>query len=229
MSRARGIIVAIDGPAGSGKSSTAREVAARLGYRYLDSGAFYRALTLAALEAGVEPAQWPALDSEAIAGLGVEWQGTETGYHMRVGGREVAYELRAAQVNEHVSVMAAVPAVREWLLGTLRAAGAEGGLVADGRDIGTVVFPGAELKIFLVCEASERARRRLLQGGIDEPTPALITSEAIRLEDRDRQDSSRASAPLVRAADAVQLDTTALDFEQQVGAIVRLATGRLPG
>lgn len=229
MSAPRGIVVAIDGPAGSGKSSTAREVAGRLGYRHLDSGAFYRALTLAALESGVDPERWEALDAESIAALGVDWYGTEAGYRMRVNGREVVEDLRSAAVNEHVSRMAAVPAVRDWLLGALRSAGEEGGLVADGRDIGTVVFPRAELKVFLVCEARERARRRLLERKIAEPTEPLLMDEARRLEERDRQDSGRSVAPLLRAADAVQLDTTTLDFEQQVSAIVRLARSRAPG
>lgn len=229
MSGGRGIVIAIDGPAGSGKSSTAREVARRLGYRHLDSGAFYRALTLAALQARVDPEEWDALDADGIAALGVEWRGTDTGYRMRVKGREVVEELRSAEVNEHVSRMAAVPAVRDWLLGALRSAGEEGSLVADGRDIGTVVFPAAELKVFLVCEARERARRRLLEREIAEPTEALLVDEAHRLEGRDRQDSGRAVAPLLRAADAVQLDTTTLDFEQQVGAIVRLARSRMSG
>lgn len=229
MSGPRGIVVAIDGPAGSGKSSTAREVAHRLGYRHLDSGAFYRALTLAALDSGVEPERWDDLDAARLEALGVDWTGTDAGYRMRIHGREVVDELRSAAVNEHVSRMAAVPAVRDWLLGALRSAGAEGGLVADGRDIGTVVFPEAELKVFLVCEARERARRRLLEREIAEPGESLLLDEVHRLEERDRQDSARAVAPLLRAGDAVQLDTTSLDFEQQVAAIVRLAHAHLSG
>jgi len=227
--RERGIIVAIDGPAGSGKSSTARAVATELGYLHLDSGAFYRALTLAALEAGISPERWPSLDGDDLRSLGVEWKVTDDGIRLRVRGRDVTSDLRSPEVNAHVSAMAAVPAVRDWLLEALRAVGEGGGLVADGRDIGTVVFPDAELKIFLVCDPAERARRRLLEQGVSAPSAEEIEGEAARLEERDRLDSTRAVAPLLRAPDAVQLDTTNLDFPTQVRAITRLARDRQSG
>ena len=220
------IIVAIDGPAGSGKSSTARAVAAELGYRHLDSGAFYRALTLAALEAQIPPERWTSLSADDLQQLGVEWSAEADGFHMRVGGRDATTAIRSPEVNAHVSRMAAVPGVREWLLDALRSAGETGGLVADGRDIGTVVFPDAELKVFLVCDASERARRRLREQGVPDPDQGALGAEVARLADRDRQDAGRAVAPLLRAADAVQLDTTELDFGAQVRAIVRLARDR---
>jgi cytidylate kinase len=122
--------------------------------------------------------------------------------------------------------MAAVPAVRAWLLDALREAGARGGLVADGRDIGTVVFPGAELKLFLVCAPEERARRRLLEQGANRPSNEEIRAETERLTARDQSDASRQIAPLLQAPDAVLLDTTHLDFDAQVDAIVRLARER---
>lgn len=225
----RGIVVAIDGPAGSGKSSTARAVAAALGYRHLDSGAFYRALTLAALEAGILPDRWAELTTAELRALGVDWISDDTGFHLRVAGRDAAPAIRSPQVNAHVSLMAAVPAVRGWLLESLREAGAEGALVADGRDIGTVVFPDAELKVFLVCDPYERARRRLREQGVEDATPDEVAAETQRLADRDRIDSTRAVAPLLRAADAVQLDTTTLDFDSQVRAILRLARERSRG
>lgn len=224
--RERGMVVAIDGPAGSGKSSTAKAVAADLGYRYLDSGAFYRAITLAALEAQIPAERWPELSVDDLAALGVEWTGAPDGFRMRVNGRDAREAIRSPEVNAHVSRMAAVPAVREWLLYALREAGEEGGLVADGRDIGTVVFPDAELKVFLVCDPGERARRRLREQGVATPGDAEVAAESERLADRDRQDSTRAVAPLLRAADAVQLDTTSLDFPTQVRAITRLARER---
>jgi cytidylate kinase len=224
--RGRRIVVAIDGPAGSGKSSTAKAVAAEMGYRYLDSGAFYRAITLAALEARIPPERWPELTVEELRALGVEWTAAPDGFRMRVGGRDATEAIRSSEVNAHVSRMAAVPAVRDWLLSALRTAGEEGGLVADGRDIGTVVFPDAELKIFLVCDPAERARRRLREQGLAEPDAADVAAESARLGSRDTQDSTRAVAPLLRAADAVQLDTTTLDFETQVRAITRLARDR---
>lgn len=221
------IIIAIDGPAASGKSSTARAVAAALGYRHLDTGALYRAITLAALEAGIPPAQWDELTVEELGALGVSWEMEGGDLCLRVGERDASEAIRSAAVNEQVSRMAAVPAVRQWLLGAQRAAAAGGGLVADGRDIGTVVFPEAELKVFLVCEPEERARRRLRERGITDPDEATLAAETERLVERDRLDSTRAVAPLRRAADAVQIDTTTLDFDQQVRTIVRLARDRI--
>jgi 3-phosphoshikimate 1-carboxyvinyltransferase len=224
--RREGAIIAIDGPAGSGKSSTAKAAAAALGYRHLDSGAFYRALTLAALRSGISPERWEALTGEELAGLGVDAVPTESGYRMTLHGEDVSAAIRAPEVNAHVSRMAAVPAVREWLMGALRAAGEHGGLVADGRDIGTVVFPDAEVKVFLVCAPEERARRRLLEQGAPAVTEEELRAEAERLSGRDALDSTRAVAPLAQAPDAVLLDTTRLDFPEQVEAIVRLARER---
>jgi CMP/dCMP kinase len=221
--------IAIDGPAGSGKSSTARAVAGELGFRHLDSGAFYRALTHAALTRGLATGSWQELDAEDLGALGVDALPVEGGYAMRVNGREVAEEIRDPRVNAAVSHMAAVPAVRAWLLGALRRAGEGGGVVADGRDIGTVVFPDAELKVFLVADPAERARRRLAEQGSVAPTEEELRAEIARQEERDRRDSTRAVAPLRRAADAVILDTTALAFADQVQAILDLARVRLRG
>lgn len=229
MTAREGIVVAIDGPAGSGKSSTAKAVAAELGYRHLDSGAFYRSLTLAALRVGIPVEEWSTLDESRLRQLEVGAVPDAGGFRMLIGGRDVGDAIRSPEVNEHVSPMAAVPAVREWLLEALRAAGEGGALVADGRDIGTVVFPDAELKVFLVCSPQERARRRLLETGRRDPTSADVEAESTRLTERDRQDTDRRVAPLVRAPDAVLLDTTDLAFEAQVGAIVRLARERSAG
>ncbi|HEX8696074.1 MAG TPA: (d)CMP kinase [Longimicrobium sp.] len=221
-----GIIIALDGPAGSGKSSTARAVAERLGYRHLDSGAFYRALTLAALRAGIPPERWESLSHEELDRLDVHGRPGARGYTLFVAGEDVTAGIRSPEVNAHVSRMAAVPAVREWLLDALREAGARGGLVADGRDIGTVVFPDAELKAFLVADPAERARRRLLEQGHAEPGEEDVRAEAARLTGRDEVDSTRQAAPLRCADDAVVVDTTALSFEEQVERIVRLARER---
>jgi cytidylate kinase len=221
-----GIVVAIDGPAGSGKSSTARAAARELGYRHLDSGAFYRALTLAALRAGIPPERWPRLRDAELDGLQVRGEPADRSYRLSIGGTDVSGEIRSPEVNDNVSRMAAVPAVRSWLLSALRAAGARGGLVADGRDIGTVVFPDAELKLFLVCAPAERARRRLREQGVRHPSEEEVTAEAARLTARDELDAGRSVAPLLRAPDALLLDTTELDFDAQVRMIVRLATER---
>ena len=222
------MIVAIDGPAGSGKSSTARAVAQALGFRHLDSGAFYRALTLAALQRGIPVEQWHSLDRAQLESLGVTAEPAELGFRVRVDGDDVSEEIRAAHVNAHVSAMARVPAVRDWLLDRLRAAAHDTDLVADGRDIGTVVFPDAGLKIFLVAEPRVRAHRRLAQMGL--PTdPAAVRAEIQRIEARDRTDSQRAAAPLRQAPDAVLLDTSELSFQEQVARVVALARERLSG
>lgn len=225
--RPDGIIIALDGPAGSGKSSTARAVAARLGYRHLDSGAFYRAITLAALQAGIDPDRWPALTPDELDRLDVHGHPSETGYTMTVAGTDVSVEIRSPRVNAHVSRMAAVPAVREWLMDALRESGARGGLVADGRDIGTVVFPDAELKAYLIADAEERARRRLREQGEIDPPLEEVRAEAARLQGRDAIDSGRETAPLRQAGDAVVIDTTGLGFDEQVQRIVDLARERI--
>jgi cytidylate kinase len=220
------VIVAIDGPAGAGKSTTARAVAKRLGFRHLDSGAFYRALVLAALESGIDPDRWDGLDEQTLDGLDVNGRPDEDGFRVYIGARDVTDHLRTDDVNRHVSSMARVSAVRAWLLDQLREAAASVDLVADGRDIGTVVFPGAELKVFLVADPGERARRRLAERGLEQPKENDLRAEADRLMARDRQDSERAAAPLRRAHDAVELDTTGLSFEQQVDRIVALVEQR---
>jgi cytidylate kinase len=227
--RTDGIIIALDGPAGSGKSSTARAVAERLGYRHLDSGAFYRALTWAALRASIPPERWPQLTAEELDGLDVHGAPEGRAYRLTVNGFDVSEAIRTPEVNAHVSRMAAVPAVREWLMDALREAGARGGLVADGRDIGTVVFPDAELKAYLVADPEERARRRLREQGSSDLSDEEVRAEAARLQERDEIDSGRAVAPLAEAADAVRIDTTRLDFEAQVEAVVKLARERAGG
>ncbi|MGH7458455.1 MAG: (d)CMP kinase [Longimicrobiaceae bacterium] len=224
--RENGIIVAIDGPAGSGKSSTARSAARALGYRHLDSGAFYRALTLAALRKKIPPERWGSISGECLDRLSVRATAEAGSYRMSIGDEDVSTAIRSAKVNAHASRMAAVPTVRAWLLGALRAAGEGGGLVSDGRDIGTVVFPHAELKVFLVCSPRERARRRLAERGVTEPGDDALAAEADRLLHRDRDDSTRAVAPLLCAPDAVTIDTGGLDFAVQVERVITLARER---
>jgi len=219
------MIIAIDGPAGSGKSTTARAVARELGFRHLDSGAFYRALTYAALRAEIPADKWPRLTDEQLDAMRVTSEPAEEGFRMLVAGDDAGGAIRSPEVNAHVSEMARVPAVRGWLLERLRAAAIGTDLVSDGRDVGTVIFPDAELKIFLTANMNERARRRLLDQGID-PSEDEITHESNRLGERDRIDSEREVAPLRQADDAIVIDTTALTFEEQVRAIVKLAQER---
>jgi cytidylate kinase len=221
------VIIAIDGPAGSGKSSTAKAVAERLGFLHLDSGAWYRALTLAAVAAGIPESDWERFGEEDVEALRVEGAFRDGALAMSVRGRPIEDDaLRREEVTSRVSVMARVPAVRGWLLERQRELAAACDVVVDGRDIGTVVFPDAELKIYLEARPHVRAERRLLQRGREDAGPVDITQETARLEARDRQDSGRAIAPLRRAEDAVLLDTSDLSFEEQVAAIVALVAGR---
>jgi cytidylate kinase len=220
------VIVAIDGPAGSGKSSTAREVARRLDYLHVDSGAFYRALTYALLADGVPEERWDGLDAGALDALAVRGERGDDGVRLRVGHQAVHEELRTPRVNAHVSHVARIPAVRSWLLDRLRELGRTEDVVVDGRDIGTVVFPDAPLKVFLVADPEVRARRRLREQGVEDPDRETLLEEIQRLKDRDRADSERSTAPLRKAEDAVPVDTTALTFEEQVAAILELVRGR---
>ncbi len=217
----RCLVVAIDGSAGSGKSTTAAAAAARLGFRHLDSGAIYRAVTLALIESGRSGSALEQVTRGELSGLAIDVKWREQGMEVWAGGRQVPEEdLRSDRVTALVSQVAAVPAVRAHLLDVQRHAARGPGLVAEGRDMGTVVFPGAEVKVFLDAHPAERARRRLLQRGIH-PDAAKIEAEAARLTRRDRRDASRSIAPLLQAGDAVLLDTTALDPAAQTDAIVR--------
>ena len=220
------MIVTIDGPAGSGKSTTARAVAKRLGLRYLDSGAFYRALTLAALRAGIEAGAWHLLSGEQLDRFDVRGVPTADGYRMTVVGNDVTDAIRSPDVNHNVSRMARVPTVRAWLLDRLRNAAGDTDLVADGRDMGTVVFPEADVKVFLTADLETRARRRLGQQGANDASPAAVRAETERLAQRDRIDSERAVAPLRPAPDAIHIDTSSLSFEEQVDRIVAIVDAR---
>jgi cytidylate kinase len=220
-------VVAIDGPAASGKSTTAQAVADRLRFAHLDSGALYRAFTLVALDAGLP------LVGTRIAALAAERPVrlvlADDGFHPEVAGVDVSNAVRRADVTARVSAVAALPEVRDAVNRLLREAAARHarGVVVDGRDIGTVVFPDARLKIYLSASAEERARRRLRQES-HVVSPAALAAETARLTARDQADAGRAVAPLRPAADAVPLDTTGMTFEAQVEAIAVLARKAFP-
>jgi cytidylate kinase len=200
-------------------------VAEQLGYRYLDSGALYRSVTHALHSAGVPREEWSDLSSETLAGLGLEVRPGERTVEIRLHGRVLGEELRSEGVTRDVSILAQVPAVRRWLYSAQRAAAAEGRLVADGRDMGTVVFPEARTKVFLTADVGERARRRLGDRGIERPDQGQLRDEAVRLGERDARDQGRAVAPLRVPEGALVLDTTHLAFEEQVRRIVEAADG----
>ena len=235
-------VIAIDGPAASGKSSTAAAVARALGWAHLDSGALYRAITLAALdnleeretagEGGRAKARaWGAQQLVALAeDLPVRLVLVGEVFRPEVAGVDVEAAIRLPRVTARVSEIAAIPEVRHWVNVQQReAVGTHPqGVVVDGRDIGTVVFPDAPLKVFLTATPDERARRRLAQRG-DRIDPAELKRESDALGARDRADSTRRAAPLRSAADAVLLDTTRLSMDEQVARVVALARQRFLG
>jgi len=215
-------IVAVDGPAGSGKSSVCRGVATRAGARYLDTGAMYRAIALAVLDAGIDPE-----DATAVAGFARTvslTNGTDpTDPHIGIGERDVSVEIRSEPVTAAVSAVSAVPEVRDILVEMQRAEVATAQLAGDsivveGRDIGTVVLPNADVKIFLTADPAERARRRAAQN--DAPDEVASTKEALLV--RDAKDSTRAVSPLTRASDAIELDTTHMSLDEVVDAVLNL-------
>jgi len=198
------MVVAIDGPAGAGKSTVAQALAARLGFTYLDSGAMYRCVALASLERDADPAE--------IAGA----LRIELGDRVLLDGRDVSALIRTPEVSEAASRAASEPAVRAAMVSEQRRLLARGDWVAEGRDIGTVVAPRAELKVFLTAEPHERARRRADELGVEHAQ--VLAEQAIR----DQRDSTRRDSPLRPADDAVRLDTTGLDLEQVVDRIADL-------
>jgi cytidylate kinase len=210
-------VIAIDGPAASGKSSTAQMVAEKLGYLHVDSGSLYRAATAAILRRNKDTSKWT---EQAVldAARPIELRAARTSFYPALEGRAIEDEIRGREVTENVSRVAQMPRVREWVDEKVREAARSTDVVVDGRDIGTVVFPRADLKIFLVADPRERAARRLRQRGT--PTSqVLLDDETIRITERDARDAGQT----VPAADAVVIDTTGLTQQEQVEQIVTLA------
>jgi cytidylate kinase len=220
-----GGVIAIDGPSASGKSSTARAVAEALGFAHLDSGSLYRGVTLVGLrEAGRRGTSIKDLEPETILRAaedrGLMLQPDGAGFAAYLEGEPVDEALRGAEVTARVSAISAIPVVREWINSRLRALVRAGqDVVVDGRDIGTVVFPDADLKIFLTASPEARAGRRISQRGIA-VQPEHLDAETAALAARDHADSTRAVAPLRPSSDAIHLDTTSLNFREQVQFIV---------
>jgi cytidylate kinase len=215
------LVIAIDGPAASGKSTTARLTAKQLGYLFIDTGAMYRAVTLKALEAKLDLTDEASI-GELAAQTQISFQGAGDQLNVFLDGCDVTKEIRSPEVTRAVSQVSALRRVREVMVGMQRRAAAEGGVVLEGRDIGTVVVPDADLKIFLDAEVDKRAHRRsreLRSRGIDVTAEKVIKD----IVDRDHKDSNREVSPLRRADDAVMLDTSTLTIEEQVSFVVSLA------
>ena len=232
--RVTSLIIAVDGPAASGKSTTARLVADSLGFTYIDSGAMYRAAALKAVRLAVD---WD--DHERLGDVAREAsiELTDRGRGaILLDGEDVTLAIRSEDVSLAASVMSTVPEVRVALVEQQREIGRRESCVMEGRDIGTVVFPDADLKVFLVASLEERARRRLEQsvergaadarGEAGTETGPAIDEVARGIAERDRRDSTRADSPLRKADDSVEVDTTSLTIEQQVDEVVRLAVAR---
>ncbi|MBK7907779.1 MAG: (d)CMP kinase [Gemmatimonadetes bacterium] len=216
--RRRPLVVAIDGPAASGKSSTAKWVARELGFRHVDSGALYRAATAAMLRREPESARWTEAGVLAAAAA-VSLEPGETTFHAHLDGTAAEEELRGGEVTSRVSLVAKMPAIRGWVNEMVRQAAEGSPVVVDGRDMGTAVFPKARVKVFLVADPFERARRRLIQRLERHPSDDEVAEEVDALVQRDAKDE----AQTVQAADAVLIDTTYLTQEEQVDRIVSLA------
>lgn len=219
------IQIALDGPAGAGKSTIAKQLAAHLDYVYIDTGAMYRAVTLAALEQGIDLEDGQRL-GELMTSLDIRLTPGENGQRVFIGEREVTESIRSSEVTNNVSFVAKHAQVRSALVEMQRRLAESGGIVMDGRDIGTVVLPDAELKVFMTATVEERASRRHRENvsrGMDSDLEALQAEIALR----DKRDSEREVSPLRQADDAIYLDTTVMSIDQVVLRLTELAEGVL--
>lgn len=212
------IIIAIDGFSSSGKSSMARQLARNIGYRYIDSGAMYRAVTLHAMRNGLIDAgghlDIPAIIN-ALPSIKIDFAFTPQGQVTILNGENVESEIRSLEVSGNVSPVAAIPEVRHALVAMQQAFGTEKGIVMDGRDIGTTVFPGAEMKIYVNASPETRARRRFIEMQRNGATDATYEQVLSNVVERDRIDTTRAESPLRKAADAIELDNSEMTIDQQ--------------
>ena len=219
------ITIAIDGLSSCGKSTLARDLASRLGYTYVDSGAMYRAVALFFLDEGIDIDDTHTIEAK-LSDISIHFEKTESGTHTILNGVDVEKAIRTIEVSNLVSPVAAISAVRKELVSQQRALREKGGIVMDGRDIGTVVFPDAELKLFVTAKTSERVRRRkadLKARGID----ASEVEIAHNISERDRIDSTREDSPLRQAEDAVLIDNTNLTRDEQLEVALDLARKKI--
>ena len=213
------LIVAIDGPAGAGKSTVAKRVAKELGYTYMDTGAMYRAFAWKVKQRGIEPEDGEKLRA-ALRQTKIELAERDGNLKILLDGEDVTAQIRTPELSQWASKVSALKPVRERMVELQRAMGARGGVVAEGRDIGTVVFPQAEVKVFLTAGSVERARRRFEELGIQEKQVTL--EETLEeMEERDRRDQERAVAPLRKAEGAIAIDSTGCSVEEVVERIMQ--------
>jgi cytidylate kinase len=216
------LIVAIDGPSGAGKGTVARAVANRLAYRHVDTGAMYRAVAWKALQEGLDLAR-----EESVAELAGRTRIEVTNGAVRADGQDIAAAIRTPEIDAGAAAVARLPRVREVLIEQQREMGAGGGVVMEGRDIGTVVFPNADVKVYLDASPEERARRRAHDPAHSSGRGAAAVKDvATALEARDQSDRTRAASPLTRAADAEVVDTTDLSIEEVIQKVLALVQSR---
>jgi cytidylate kinase len=219
------LVIAIDGPAGAGKSTIASRLARTLGYVNLESGAMYRALALKSIETGVAPEDGAGLLALANQST-IELEPTPDGNRVLLDKRDVSVRIRERDVTDAASRVSTHPGVRQWMVSRQREMGAQGGVIMEGRDIGTVVFPNAEVKIFLDADSSVREGRRVTQANAqDDPARAEKLKEDMR--ERDRRDTTRATAPLKAAVDAVHIDSSSLTIEQVIARAEQIVAEKL--